>query len=83
MRRKKVKVIERKLGRERAMGLSWIGENTVEIDERLTGKDKFVTYIHEYWHQLFPDKTEEAVEEESQKMADFLWDNGFRKVDLK
>ena len=38
MPKKKIKVIERPLGREKALGLAWVGEDKIEIDGRLKSK---------------------------------------------
>ena len=38
MAKKKIKVVERPLGREKALGLAWVGEDKIEIDGRLKSK---------------------------------------------
>lgn len=80
---KKIKVVERKLGRERAYGQIFMDKGLIEIDERLMGKDKLIVYLHEFTHWLYEEMPENEVVKNSEAMANFLWDNGFRKVDLK
>ena len=58
-KRKKIKVIERKLGRERAWGLSYKGDNLIEIDSRLKGKKKLLIIVHELLHQALMDENNE------------------------
>lgn len=88
----KVKIVERKLGKHRAAGLSY---NTpeegdkfgmIEIDPRLeahgTTKDMMDTYVHEAVHMVDPLMHEDDVAEFSTKLTGILWKMGFRKVML-
>ena len=75
------KVIHRKLGKEQAWGQVDIENNTIEIDERLTGYRYFLILLHEHFHLKHPDWSETKVVKESRKTARFLWDMGFRWVD--
>lgn len=75
------KVIETKLGQRKSDGLMEYSENTIYVDERLKGKNKIETYIHEYDHYLHPNKSERDVANDSRKLADFLWRHHFRFVD--
>lgn len=77
----KVKVAERKLGRERAWGLYWFGENQIEIDPRLRGKRRLHVLLHEAFHHLFQNGTENFVEGKSKQVADLLWKQNYRRVD--
>jgi hypothetical protein len=80
--KKQPKVIRKKLGKEQAWGTWDEPKNIIEIDERLKGKKELIIYLHEYFHKLFPDLSEEIVIIKSELLADFLWKNHFRKVDL-
>lgn len=75
------KVVHRKLGKEKAWGLADIENNTIEIDERLTGYRYLLYSLHEHYHLKHPDWSETKVKKESSKTARFLWDLGFRWVD--
>lgn len=81
MRFKHPKVVQRKLGKNRADGIMEYDTNTIYVDERLKGKNRLDTYIHEYMHYIFPDMEEAAVADSASRIADFLWKHGFRHVD--
>mgnify|MGYP003435433982 CR=1 FL=1 len=74
------KVERKKLGRNE--GLYWPTFNLIEVDTRLKGKKEMIIYIHEYLHKLFPDMEEDDVIINSESIADFMWKNHFRRVDL-
>lgn len=81
-RKKPIKVIHRKLGREKAYGQAWKDERIIEIDERVIGKEYLDTVIHEVTHCQFPKMPEITVNARSTELANILWDLGFRWVDL-
>lgn len=83
MPRKRVTVIERKLGRERAAGQAHVDEGLIEIDPRQSPKDWLATLIHEALHQSFPDMDEAPIAAAEKKIADILWRNHVRRVHLK
>lgn len=74
----KIKVIVRKLGRERALGQAWSSKNLIEIDPRQTEKQFFSTVIHECLHVLFPDLTEKQVIRKEKQLSDVIWRLGYR-----
>ena len=76
-------VIHRKLGKERAYGQAFNEENIVEIDSRLSGYKYLLIYIHEHLHIIHPDWSETQVKKHASKYARFIWQGGFRKVDIK
>lgn len=76
------KVIHRKLGKERAYGLAHMTENTIELEETLVGYRYLLYALHEHFHLKHPDWSETKVRQESSKTARFLWNLGFRLVDL-
>jgi hypothetical protein len=57
-----VKVVWRKLGKERAWGQATIGENLIEIDPRLGAKRQLEVLCHEQVHLTFPGMTEAEVD---------------------
>lgn len=79
---KKIKVVFRKLGRERALGQAHHGDSLIEIDPRQKGKEALDTACHEVLHLLFKDEPEEAIGQAGMVMADTLWKIGYRKVEL-
>lgn len=83
MKKPQPKVIEKKLGRQKAFGLAYDEANKIHIDSRLRGKTKLATYIHEYLHILFPDFSENRILEIESQMATYLWNLNYRQVDNK
>ncbi len=61
--KKNIKVVERPLGREKALGLAWVGENKIEIDGRLKSKEYLNTLIHEMLHIYNPTWSETRVDQ--------------------
>ena len=77
---RKIKIIYRKLGREKAWGLA-SSDGIVEVDESLRGKKHFEILTHEILHILFPRATEDEIEEKSIILINTLWHEGYRRVD--
>lgn len=78
---KSFKVIESKLGRNKAYGLAHSDDNTIEIDSRLTGRKRLEIVLHECLHLLNPNMSEEEVIRQSKKMCLTLWKLNYRSVD--
>lgn len=76
-------IIHRKLGKERAWGMAHDEDNLIEIDERIKGYRYLLYLLHEHFHLKHPDWSETKVIKESSKTARFLWECGFRWVELK
>lgn len=76
-------VIKSKLGRERADGIADYDNKVIYLDERLSGKRKMDTLIHERIHHKHPNWPEEKVAYMASMLADFLWINDIRPVDNK
>ena len=76
-----MKVIYRKLGREKAYGMSDYGCNTIVIDSRLQGRKHLEVTLHEALHIYFPEKSETFVKNTSRKLANVLWKMNYRRVD--
>lgn len=74
------KVVTRKLGREKALGQAFAGENFLEIDSRLRSRRRLTIMIHEMIHLEFPDIPETKVDRASIVMANTLWKDGYRKL---
>lgn len=73
-----VKIIHRKLGREKVWGFA-DSSGLIEIDSRLKGFRYMMYLIHEFMHLRHPDWSEKKVRSESHKFAKFLWKQGFRE----
>lgn len=80
MPKKAPKVIEKKLGRHKAVGLSYVDDNLIEIDPRQSSKEYMLTLIHEKLHLIYPDWAEEQIVFLEKKLGNFLWRQNYRKV---
>ena len=80
---KPVKVVWRKLGRERAWGQATIGEDLIEIDPRLGAKRQLEVLCHEQIHLTFPEMSEAQVDRAGKDLAAVLWDQNYRRVLLQ
>lgn len=78
---KSFKVVEAKLGRNKAYGLAHYDDNTIEIDSRLKGRKRLEIVLHECLHLLNADMTEEEVIRQSKKICLTLWKLNYRCVD--
>ena len=88
----KSKIVERKLGKERAAGIAHNVPRqkkfgTIELDPRIEkhgGKNinYLDTVIHEAIHMIDPEMHEDDVVEMSRKITGVVWAAGFRRVNL-
>lgn len=77
------RVIEKKLGRHKAVGMVanvYNPRSAVLIDHRQKPKSYLGTLIHEKIHLMFPDWSETKVRKFERELCNYLWDNGYRKV---
>ena len=79
-RRKKIKLVDKKLGRERALGQACSSDNIIEIDPRLRPKIRLSVAIHEALHVVFPDMSESKINRSAPKIAQMIWDDGYRRI---
>jgi hypothetical protein len=77
--RNKPKIIERKLGREKAAGQCYPDKNLIEIDPRQSPKEYLDTITHESLHLSFPLLTEKEINRVSRLISGILWKSGFRR----
>lgn len=75
-----LQIIERKLGREKALGLCYQGEDLIEIDPRQSPKEYLDTCIHELLHVALPDLKEAEVEKTANFIAKYLWKKKYRMI---
>lgn len=79
-RGKKIKVVYRKLGKEKVHGWCHSGEY-IELDERLCSKKHLEILLHESLHFLFPTASEEEVVRKSIILCNTLWHESYRRVE--
>ncbi len=77
---RRVKVVERKLGRENALGLCYKQLGLIEIDPRQASKEYLDTLIHELLHAYFPQAAEWRIEEVAHRITEVLWKHNFRRL---
>lgn len=90
MKRSKIKVRHRKLGKHQAIGLCWFEDKNdgkgwlptgeIEIDERLKGKEHLQVTIHECLH-LINKTLSEKIDTDATKICEVLWKLNYRRVD--
>ena len=79
MRTRTIKIVDRKLGSENALGQAW--GNTIEIDPRQNPKERMDSVVHETLHCVDPDLSEETVIEMAAILTKTLWKDGYRRVE--
>lgn len=79
-RQRRVKVVERKLWREKCVGTADKSEFTIEIDPRQKSKAYLDTLIHEMLHLYNPDWSEGKVAEVATEMTRVVWSMNFRRI---
>ena len=79
--RKKITVIDKKLGREKAYGLAYSGDMLIEVEERQDSKDYLDTLIHEMLHCFAPAWGEKRVADTANEMARVIWDKNYRRIE--
>ena len=79
-RRRKLKITERKLGREKAYGQCWKGDYLIEMDERLRAKHYLSVLVHELLHHVFPWMSETMVTRAAPKIAKGIWQQQYRRL---
>jgi hypothetical protein len=78
-----MKLREKKLGREKALGLATSdddGKPEVIIDPRQDSRERMDTVIHEGLHHICPDWSESKITKAAKKLAALLWNDRFRRV---
>lgn len=78
--RKRVKVVERKLLRERAWGTANDETGLIELDERLTEPDRLTILAHEAAHLACPHLSEKQICRLGKVIGGVLWNQGYRRV---
>jgi hypothetical protein len=79
--RKKITVIDKKLGREKAYGLAYGSDMLIEVEERQDSKDYLDTLIHEMLHCFAPAWGEKRVADTANEMTRVIWDKKYRRIE--
>lgn len=77
---RKVRLRERKLGREDAWGVSWFEHKLVEIDPRQNSKSRMNTIIHEALHQSDDKMSERKIRHAARIITELLYGDGYRRI---
>lgn len=80
MKRKSIKVVYEKLGKEKVWGYT-TEDNTIHVDERCKGKKHCEIIIHETLHCLFPNLEENEIENKAIILTNLLWKEQYRRID--
>ena len=75
----KIKVIDKKLGRQRAVGQAYSDARVIEIDPRQTSKNYLDTLIHELLHVYAPKWSETKVNKTAKEMTQIIWQKELQK----
>jgi len=75
-----IKVVERKLGKYKAVGIAYHGDGLIEIDPRQKSKDRLDTLTHEWFHMVLPEATEQEVIRLANHLTRILWGQGYRRI---
>ena len=63
----------------KAIGWAYFGKKVL-ISDKIEGKKKLDTEIHEFLHEAYPDLNEEAVCTTATDLAKILWALGYRQI---
>ena len=77
----KIRIKDRKLGKEKAVGQAHHGDNLIEIDPRQRSRERLDTVCHEVIHLIGPHLSEEIVESHANTLSDVLWRDGWRRIE--
>lgn len=80
MNPKKVKIVERKLLREKADGQADNIKKVIEIDPRVSEDRRMVVLVHEALHLADWDMPEEKVTKLAEFVGPVLWKHGYRRI---
>ena len=76
----KIKVIDKKLGRQRAVGQAYSDTRVIEIDPRQTSKNYLDTLIHELLHVYNPEWSENKITKTANEMTAIIWKKNYRRI---
>ena len=76
----KIKVIDKLLGRQKAVGQAYSDARVIEIDPRQTSKNYLDTLIHELLHVYCPSWSETKVNNTAKEMTQIIWQKNYRRI---
>ena len=76
----KIKVIDKKLGRQKAVGQAYTDARVIEVDPRQRSKNYLDTLIHEMLHVYNPEWSENKVTKTANEMTDIIWSKNYRRI---
>ena len=76
----KIKVIDKKLGRQKAVGQAYTDARIIEVDPRQRSKNYLDTLIHEMLHVYNPEWSETKVTKTANEMTDIIWQKNYRRI---
>ena len=76
----KIRIKYRKLGKEKAWGIAH-SDGLIEIDPSVRSKKHLEIVIHEVLHILFPEASEEEIENKSITLTKILWSDHYRRIE--
>jgi hypothetical protein len=78
---KTIRLTERKLGKEKALGLCWHGKIPhIELCPSQDSKTRLDSLLHECAHAIWPEFDEPTIEKIAARMASLLWADGWRRI---
>ena len=78
--KRKLKVVEVKLGRERAVGIADYENFNILVDPRQKPYEYLNTMVHELIHHMSPSWEENRVKWWANRISRFLWSHNYRQV---
>ena len=80
--KKKITVVEKKLGRECNWAQVFDFDKTalIEIDPRQKSKRYMDSMLHEGLHVLFPNESETKIKLAARTLTKLLWEKDFRRI---
>jgi len=82
MAKLKLKIKERPLGVERALGLYWEGQRLIEIDPRQKPKRYLNTLMHEILHDRLPKAGENQINRIAGMLTEAVWRANYRRIQV-
>ena len=74
-------IVERKLGRERAVGLAYRSARRIVVDPRRGQRARLDTLMHEALHIAAPEWSEDRVSEVAGMLCKVAWKDRYRRVE--
>jgi hypothetical protein len=78
-KRRRLRIVERKLGREKAWGLRW-ADGLIEVDPRQKSRYYLNTLVHEVLHEALDELSEKQVARTAGMIAEAVWGAKYRRL---